>query len=278
MPEGDTIWRAAHTLNRALATREIVRAESSVSSVRPDRLVGARVERVEARGKHLLILFEDGRALHSHMRMHGSWHLYRPGERWQGPAFQARCVLETDAFVAVCFRAPLVELLSPSALAQHPQLSSLGPDLLNPAPGVEPSERQGVFRNAVLERFRAHPELAIGEALLAQNLAAGIGNVYKSEALFLCRISPFAAIAELGDAALVQLVETAQRLMRENLVPAPRRTRHALGAGPRHWVYRRSGKPCARCGAVVKMRRQGALQRSTYYCPGCQGQPGRSPA
>jgi endonuclease-8 len=274
MPEGDTIWRAAHTLNRALATRQIVRARSAVPSVRAERLVGARVNCVEARGKHLLIVFEDGRALHSHMRMHGSWHLYRPGERWQAPAFQARCVLETDAFVAVCFRAPLVEVLSPSALAQHPLLSGLGPDLLNPAPGAEPSEQPDLFFAAVLERFRAHSELAIGEALLAQNLAAGIGNVYKSEALFLCGLSPFVRVAALEDAALRRLIETAQRLMRENLSPAPRRTRHALGAGPRYWVYRRSGKPCARCGTLVKMQRQGAQLRSTYYCPECQPAPG----
>src|SRR5689334_7625219 len=128
MPEGDTIWRAADTLHRALAGRRVTGATTMVARVRADTLIGKTISRVEARGKHLLIHFDDGRALHSHMRMSGSWHIYRPGERWYGPRSQARVTLETDAFVAVCFRAPIVELLTPSALAEHPQLTALGPD------------------------------------------------------------------------------------------------------------------------------------------------------
>ena len=259
MPEGDTIFRAARTLDRALAQREVLNARSSVAKVRADRLVGARISNVEARGKHLLIHFEDGRALHSHMGMHGSWHIYRPGERWQRPPAQGRCVLETDAFVAVCFGAPTLELLSRAALGDHEQLRHLGPDLI-----VSDGPDSG------LARLRQHGELPIGQALMQQWIVAGIGNVYKSEVLFLCGVSPFTRVRELSDESLQRLVETAQRLLRRNLSGAPRRTRNALGDAERYWVYRRSGSPCHRCGTTVRMRRQEPGARSTYYCPECQ--------
>ena len=230
-----------------------------MARVRADSLVGARIRGVEARGKHLLIHFEDGRALHSHMGMHGSWHIYRPGERWQRPPAPGRCVLETDAFVAVCFGAPTLELLSRGALGEHEGLRHLGPDLIS-SDGPEPG----------LARLRQHGELAIGEALMQQSIVAGIGNVYKSEVLFLCGVSPFARVRELSDESLLRLLETAQRLLRRNLGGAPRRTRHALGDAERYWVYRRSGSSCHRCATTVRMRRQGAAARSTYYCPTCQ--------
>ncbi len=259
MPEGDTIFRAARTLDRALGQREVLSARSTVARVRADSLVGARILGVEARGKHLLIHFADGRALHSHMGMHGSWHIYRPGERWQRPPAQGRCVLETDAFVAVCFGAPTLELLSRAALREHEQLRKLGPDLIV-SEGPEPG----------LESLRQHGELPIGEALMRQQIVAGIGNVYKSEVLFLCGVSPFTRVRELSDESLQRLVETGQRLLRRNLGGAPRRTRHALGDAGRYWVYRRSGSPCHRCGTPLRMRRQEPGARSTYYCSTCQ--------
>ena len=166
MPEGDTIFRAARTLNRALAGGTVVSAQSSVARVRAETLIGAKVSRVEARGKHLLIHFEDGRALHSHMRMSGSWREYRPGERWRGSPGHVRCALSTEAFVAVCFRAPVVELLSAGELRRHSQLSALGPDLIV-------VEQLAGGR----ERLRQDATLPIGEALMAQRLVAGIGNV-----------------------------------------------------------------------------------------------------
>ncbi|HMJ14180.1 MAG TPA: DNA-formamidopyrimidine glycosylase family protein [Polyangiaceae bacterium] len=259
MPEGDTIFRTARTLDKALAQRRVLNARSSVARVRAGSLIGAEVRRVEARGKHLLIHFEDGRALHSHMGMHGSWHIYRPGERWQRSPAQGRCVLETDEFIAVCFGAPTLELLSRSALLQHERLRGLGPDVIE-------SENPG----AGIERLRQHGELPIGEALMQQSIVAGIGNVYKSEVLFLCAVSPFSAVSELSEATLERLLDTAQRLLRRNLSGSARRTRHALGDADRYWVYRRSGSACHRCATTIRMRRQGAAARSTYYCPTCQ--------
>jgi endonuclease-8 len=259
VPEGDTIFRTARTLDKALGQRRVLKARSTVGRVRADSLVGACIRNVEARGKHLLIHFEDGRALHSHMGMHGSWHIYRPGERWRRSPGQGSCVLETDAFVAVCFGAPTLELLSRAALKDHEALRELGPDLITTS-----------STDSGLERLRAHAELPIGEALMQQRIVAGIGNVYKSEVLFLCGVSPFDRVRELPDATLQRLLESAQHWLRRNLGGEARRTRHALGDADRYWVYRRNGSPCHRCGTTVRMRRQGAAARSTYYCSTCQ--------
>lgn len=268
MPEGDTIWRAARTLHRALAGQTLLAARSSVAGVREAALVGRTVEAVESRGKNLLVRLDDGGALYTHMRMRGSWHIYRPGERWQRPERQARVVLETAGFVAVCFSAPVVELLSASALRRHPALTRLGPDLLSA--GFDPAEAR--------RRLRALGGLSIGEALMAQSALAGIGNVYKSETLFLCGADPFRRLHELSDAELDRIVQKARALMSANLSGRPRSTRGG-GKGSertswetsaRTWVYRRRGRPCLRCGTPIRMRRQGADARSTYWCPGCQ--------
>lgn len=223
------------------------------------RLAGRRIDRVEARGKNLLVFFDGGAVLETHMGMTGSWHIYRPGERWRKPAHLARAVLETDAFVAVCFQAPVVELLTERELARHRTLSTLGPDILSP----------GFDAGEALRRLRALGDTPIGEALLVQSAVAGIGNIYKSEALFAARTDPFAAVSSLGDEALEALLATARRQMSANLGPGTRRTRTTLG-GPRFRVYRRSGQACPTCGETIRMRRQGAQGRSTYWCPGCQ--------
>jgi len=262
MPEGDTIFRTARTLDARLAGKEIRRAASPLPAFAPARarLEGRQVARVEARGKHLLVHLDDGRVIRSHMRMHGSWHVYRPGERWRMPEHFARLVLEVDGCVAVCFRAPDVELLG--SAGKSPVLRALGPDIL--APDFDVAE-------AAL-RLRAQGAVPIGEAIMDQRLVAGIGNVYKSEVLFVKRADPFAAASAFDDAALGAIVAEARRLMTHNLAPGDaRRTRPAGGAGSaRHWVYDRSGAPCFVCGARIAMRRQGALHRSTYYCPRCQ--------
>jgi endonuclease-8 len=252
MPEGDTIHRTARTLAKAIGKRTVTRCTLA------DDLVGRTVESVEARGKNLLVRFDDGRTLHTHMMMDGSWHIYRPGERWQRGTFAAVAVVETDAWVAVCFDAPVVELLPPGV---EPELvRRLGPDLLDPQ--ADPSE--------AVSRMRAYGELPIGEALLRQHLVAGIGNVYKSEALFLARVDPFMKVAMLGDPTLESVLGHAQRLMKQNLVGHARVTRRRF-SGARLWVYGRSGRPCLECGNRIRMRRQGEMARSTYYCPRCQG-------
>lgn len=259
MPEGDTLFRIATVLGKAIGGKVIQRVRSPLPAIAGAGLTGRTVTRVEAQGKHLLIHFDDGRILRSHLRMTGSWHIYRPGERWQKPERWARVALDAGDIEAVCFSAPEVEILRPGEAALHPALSRLGPDVLKEDFDAAEAKR----------RLLALGEATIGEALLAQHALAGIGNVYKSEALFLRRMSPFKKVSELGDAEVDALVAEARALMKKNLGGAPRTTRFAASGG-RYWVYRRSGRPCLTCGALIRMQRQGLAARSTYYCPRCQ--------
>ena len=267
MPEGDTIHRAAAGLRRVLAGERLTRFESRVPGVETAGvdLVGRRISKIEARGKHLLITFDDGRVLRTHLRMSGSWHLYHADAEWKKPARRARVVLGTSRAVAVCFSAPEVELLNGSAAARGGRAADLGPDLLDP----------GADLDEVVANWRSEPALPIGVNVMRQRLAAGIGNVYKSEVLFLCRVDPFAPAGALDEQALQAIARTARREMRRNLGSGPRTTRHSLDGG-RHWVYGRSGKPCFECGTRIEMRRQGDDGRSTYFCPRCQGVTGPS--
>lgn len=259
MPEGDTIFRAAQTLGKAIGGKVVLRARSPLPALKDAALEGRRIERVEAHGKNLLIHFDDGRSLLTHMRMTGSWHIYRPGERWQKPERAARVVLETHDFVAVCFNAPVVELLREGGARVHPVLPNLGPDVLKDDFDITEAGR----------RLRERGATPIGEAILNQRLLAGVGNVYKSEVLFLCRVDPFAPVASLSDEELSRILDEVRELMKQNLDGRPRTTRRAL-QGPRLWVYGRSGRQCLVCGAMIRMRRQGLAGRSTYWCPTCQ--------
>ena len=261
MPEGDTIFRAATTLRRAL---EGARVSSFRSTVLRENLAGLRIERVEARGKNLLVHFGDGRVLRTHMRMSGSWHIYREGEPWQRPAWQAKVELHADnGFVAVLFNAPVIELLDAAALEEG-EVGRLGPDAT--ADAFDPALARA--------RLQALGPMSIGEALLHQGAMAGVGNVIKAETLFLCRQDPFAAVEALEQAQLEKLIAESRRLLLRNRSGAGMRTSRESLDGGRLWVYGRSGKPCRVCGTPVKMRRQGAAARSTYYCPSCQaGQP-----
>lgn len=221
-------------------------------------MVGQRVQAVEARGKHLLVRFESGQVLHSHMRMTGSWHVYSTGDRWRRPEAQARLVLECGERVAVCFNAPVVELLAAKGEHVHPSLTRLGPDVL-----ADPLDLDEVRRRA---GDRA-PETAIGELLLDQTVVCGIGNIYRCEALFFERLDPWTAQAALAPARLDGLVTTASRLMKANLGTGDR----DIGAGRgQRWVYGRAGRPCRRCGTLVRSRRQGEQARTAYWCPTCQ--------
>ena len=263
MPEGDTIWRTARTLHAALCGKAVVAFDSVVPAVTAAaerlRLVGRSVEGVEARGKHLLVRFTGGAVLHTHQGMRGSWHLYRRDGPRRRPASRARAAIETADVVALCFLSPVVELLSPSAVGSHPALARLGPDVLKP--DFDPA----VARRRLRERTHAE----IGVALMDQTALAGIGNVYKSEALFLSGVSPFARVGGLDDATLDSLVAVARDLMRRNLGPGMRRTTTPLSPG-RLWVYRRAGLPCRRCGSTIARAVQAEQARSTYYCPTCQ--------
>jgi endonuclease-8 len=274
MPEGDTVFRAARTLNRALAGQPVRRfrtAYAHVQRVDQERPVAGRtVEKVEARGKHLLLFLSGGLVLHTHMRMNGSWHLYRPGERWRAPASAARLVLETDPFVAVGFNVPVAELLSPEELERHASLRALGPDLLSS--GFDAAEAQ--------RRLRLQPEAELGAALLDQRAVAGAGNVFKSEVLFAAGVSPFRRVGELSDAELGRVVELARRFLKANVhdpVAEPvgaydgmRRTTGRMDRRERLYVYGRAGLPCRRCGAPVQRRAQDPHARLSYFCVRCQ--------
>lgn len=283
MPEGDTIHRAAQALSKAIGGKVVVRFRSTlpVLSAAAPRLEGRRVERVEARGKNLLVHFEGGSALHTHMRMTGSWHIYRPGEAWQKPARAARVVIETGDFVAVCFNAPVVDLIRSADVERHRTLGRLGPDIL----------KEDFDADLARRRLRERATVPIAAALLDQEALAGIGNIYKSEVLFLCRVDPLMPVGDLPDDVLDRLIRTARELMSRNLDGYPRATRglpafRAL-QGPRYWVYGRTGEACLECGAVIRARRDitsdrapapgsgspafgGVAGRTTYWCPACQ--------
>jgi endonuclease-8 len=275
MPEGDTLARIAAGLRPHLAGRTVTAARARVPGPQVQRVVGATIADVLATGKNLLIRFDNGLELRTHLRMRGTWHRYRPGEPWRRAAGRAVLVLEVPGAVAVCFDAPVVELLETRAEALHPSLGRLGPDLLDAAFAAEEARRR--LRNPE----RAATE--IGVALLDQRALAGIGNVVKSETLFLERVDPFARVADLGDQTLDRLVATARRILVESAARTrgPERvttldpaTRRPLAPGPL-WVYRRAGRPCRRCGTPIRSAQQGmALPRTTYWCPSCQD-PGR---
>lgn len=259
MPEGDTLFKAAARL-RVMVGQTVTRFESVLRDVDP---VGRSISGVEARGKNLLIWFDGTHALYTHLRMAGSWHLYIPESAWRKPAAAARAVVGSESHVAVCFHAPVVEWLTAWEVAHHPVLAALGPDLLAPD---DPEQTIA----AVLERLRVDPGRPLGEAILDQRLVAGLGNVYKSELLFMERLDPFKPVGEYDDSTLRQLLAAGQKWMRRNLGDGPRKTRWGVGRA-NAWVYNRSGELCPRCNTPIAMRRQGALGRTTYYCPKCQG-------
>lgn len=265
MPEGDTIFRSATVLRRALlggvVRRALAQPGPGLARV-PDLsvLVGSTIEAVESRGKHLLIGFSSGAWLRTHMRMRGSWHRYAPGEPWRLPLRRAVCVLETDAAVAVCFDAPVVELLSSAELPRHAGLRALGPDLLAESPDFDEAVR----------RLQERSSVPIGEALLDQRALAGIGNVIKSEALFMERLDPWAPVNAVTEAELRALVVRAAALLQANTSGGRRVTTGRQSPGASLWVYERAGRPCRRCGTLIRSRRQGEQARTTYWCPTCQ--------
>lgn len=259
MPEGDTIHRTAITLRPWLVGKKILAADGWSDWLEFASLVDREVTAIEARGKHLLLHLDDARVVHGHSGMTGSWHLYPHGERWLKPARRAALVLETDQLAVVFFNPKVLELLSPTQVRRHPHLSRLGPDLLGEQLDVE----------EVIARFRTQNHAPIGEAVMNQTLCCGIGNIYKSELLFLQNIDPFAPVAQLDDLALADLLDLARDLMQHNL-QGPTRTTRFAGDGGKLWVYGRRGEPCYLCGTNIRLRRQGDLGRTTYWCSSCQ--------
>ncbi len=264
MPEGDTIHKVAAVMNETLAGETVKHCIVRGRAPRNDS--NLTVDGVGAHGKHLFVNFDDGRALRSHLGMHGSWHRYPPGAAWRKPRRLAAIELHTEPWEFVCFNAKEVEWLRQGSFRHRDLLAFLGPDVVVEAPPIE----------TVLERVR---NLLPGDApavdvLLDQRVAAGIGNVYKSEVLFIHRVHPATMLETMSDTLLAELFEESNRLLRRNLGGGPRVTRDDGAA--HKWVYGRKGKPCAECGGAIRMERMGKHLRVTYFCPLCQGsQQGR---
>jgi endonuclease-8 len=274
MPEGDTIHRTAETLQRAIGGQTVTRFESvlpTLTRVDTDTpLRGRTIERVEARGKHVLIWLSGDLVLRTHMRMNGSWHIYRPGERWQRPHRDMRIVIETATMHAVAFTVPVAELVTADELLQNDVVRNIGPDPLGDDFRAEEA----------IDRIQARGDTEIADVLLDQTAIAGIGNVFKSEVLFGARVNPFVRVQDLTRDQLAAIVDVAIRFMRANVganasggivtYTGMRRTTGRADPSARLWVYGRGGRPCRRCGTPISRQKQGPYVRSTYWCTRCQ--------
>jgi endonuclease-8 len=282
VPEGDAIFRTARTLHQALAGRKVTRFESVLPHLtRIDDhapLAGRVIERAWSMGKHVLIAFSGNLVLRTHLRMNGTWHVYRPGQRWRRGRQHMRVLIETDAFLAVGFNVPVAEFSPADVLERLPALRSLGPDLLGEALDLD----------AAVARVRAQADRPIAEVLLDQRVLAGLGNIYKSEVCFLCRVWPFTPVAALNEATLRCLVQTGRRLLQANvsataagaIVTRPTLRSMLRRAAPedRLWVYGRAGRPCFRCGTAIERDRTGDDARAAYWCPRCAPASQASPS
>jgi endonuclease-8 len=244
-----------------LTGKRLLRVRSPNARIARADFTGRTIAKVEPRGKNLLVHLDDGRAFWTHLRMSGSWHVYRTGEKWFRSEATMKVALDVEGFAAVLFNAPVCELLTPAQLRDNPTLRDLGPDAS--AATFDAAEAQ--------RRLRTLGDLALGEAILRQHAISGPGNVFKSEVLFVLGQDPFVKVADVSDERLGQIVAEMRKLMLQNRYSSARITRQSLGGQGSRWVYGRSGQPCRRCGTRIRMRRQGQLGRSTYYCPRCQG-------
>ncbi|MFZ4843855.1 DNA-formamidopyrimidine glycosylase family protein [Mycetocola saprophilus] len=257
MPEGDTLFRAARNLDAALAGQIVTGWDLRVPDLATSDLTGSRIESVAARGKHLLMRVGDF-TLHTHLRMEGSWHLYRPGSVWRRPAYQARAVITTEQYQAVGFDLGFVKLYPRSR--EETELAFLGPDPL--AADWDAPE--------AVARLGSDPERAIHVALMDQRNIAGLGNEYVNEICFLRGVLPTRPVAEME---LVPLVDLSARLIRANRDRPGRVTTGLHLPGQTDWVFGRGHKPCRRCGTRILTGRLGAdptRERDTYWCPSCQ--------
>jgi endonuclease VIII len=245
MPEGDSLRRAAGRLQALAGQRVEVETPHPRAAAKglAERLNGRTLEQVEAVGKHLLLRFEGGLVLRSHLRMTGRWRVEPKGARRVGRPW---LVLRGDEVEAVLWNGPVLGLVKDGGRLAH-----LGPDILDRPLDLE----------EMIERLRAEPRTrAVGDALLDQRLVAGIGNMWRAEALWEARVSPWRPLADVSDLELRATLDAAARRMRAAVE----------GVRPLRHVYRRAGRACGRCGAVIRSYPQGEAARIAYWCPGCQ--------
>jgi endonuclease-8 len=253
-------------MHAALAGRVVTLFETVFSKLaRIDHqtpLAGRTIERVVSEGKNLIIDFSGDLHLRTHMRMNGSWHLYKPKERWRKRFSDMRIVIETDTWIAVGFNVPVAELHDAASLARQEDLLHMGPDFLG----------DHFDFDEALRRVREQPETEIADVLLDQRVVAGIGNEYKSEVLFVARTSPFARVSQLSDQQVLHILGIARKLMLANVQKrsSSRVTTFSLDPHAQQYVYGRGGKPCRVCGGPIQYAKQGKDVRGTYWCPRCQ--------
>jgi endonuclease-8 len=262
VPEGDTVWRTALHLDRALTGAVLVATDFRVPAHATVDLSGQVVRSTVARGKHLLTRIGDQHTLHTHLKMEGAWHLYRPGTRWRRPAHEARVVLRTDDWTAVGYSLGITELVATAA--EDTVVGHLGPDRLGPD-WDEPE---------ALRRLLAAPQRPVGEALLDQRNLAGIGNLYANELCFLSGVHPRLPVGQVPD--LPRLVRRARSALEANKERVEQTLTGDLRKGRMHWVYRRDRQPCRRCSTRIAVGEFGPVgqERATYWCPRCQPDPG----
>lgn len=261
MPEGDTVWRTALHLDRALTGSELLATDFRVPAHATLDLSGRQVVATVARGKHLLTRIGDEHTLHTHLKMEGAWHLYRSDTRWRRPVHEARAVLRTEGWTAVGFALGIVEVVARHA--EHTVVGHLGPDLLGPDWDEEEA----------LGRLLADPARPVAEALLDQRSLAGIGNLYANELCFLGGVHPRLPVGAVPD--LTRLVRRARSALDANKERVEQTLTGDLRRGRQTWVYRRKGQPCRRCGTRIAVDQLGprTQERATYWCPTCQPRP-----
>jgi endonuclease-8 len=274
MPEGDHIFRAARSMHRVLAGHPVTKFETAYAHL--DRVnvdtpvVGRTIEKIASAGKHHLIHFSGDLVLRTHMRMNGSWHLYRHGERWWRGPQAMRVRIDTADWVAVAFNVPVAEFVTTRQLETRSPVARLGPDFLG-----ETFDRDEAVRRIVASGHRA-----IAMTLLDQGIVAGLGNVYKSEVLFMSGVHPDTPSSAIHVETLERMMDIARGVLKDNVVEGTspriqtyrnlRQTNRASEHDESLWVYGRLGKPCRKCATPIEMKKMGIEARSTYWCPTCQ--------
>ncbi len=278
MPEGDTIFRSARSLHRALAGKPVTAFRSTyplLTRFHDDTpFTGQLVDCVESRGKWLLIHFTGGGTMATHMLMSGAWHIYKPGERWQKPPSAARIVLENREYHAIGFNVPVAEMLTPQSLLRDRRFPQAASDLLRPDFDTE----------AAVHRVMSQATEAIADVLLDQKILAGVGNVFKSEVCFVAGLNPFRRVSTMSLDQVAQAIAVARRQLGSNVMEdspdtivtwrgTGRRTTNHSDPTESLWVYGRKGQPCRKCGERIRSRLQGIDVRITFWCPRCQPMP-----
>jgi endonuclease-8 len=275
MPEGDTIFRTARALSRAMLLKPITRFETTYAQLTAANdqapFAGQTILHTEARGKWLLMHFSGGNILATHMLMSGSWHIYKPGDPWQDKAANARILIATADYVAVGFRIPIARIYTEQSLVRERKIPRSEQDALS----------AGFDAKAARHRLMSRPDDELGNALLRQDVLAGVGNVFKSEICFLLALNPFRKVASVSQAQAEEIVATAQRLLAANVLEDSsnqlvtysgkhRRTTNNADPTESLWVYGRKNEPCRRCGTPIERALEAPNARSTYWCPTCQ--------